>query len=154
MGRVKRESTSETDMPAGLSEEDIAREQAFLAGVPLINWGAFFMPPIWGAGHGEVLPALFYPAWVFVDELIYSAVTQGGTMTWIFAVISLVAILLVSVAYARVSSPKSAHRAAEKGKTREQYLRAERKWAIGMFLLAAAFVVFATWFNLNIRPTL
>ena len=35
-----------------LTDEQIAREEKFLEGIPRLNIGALFLPPIWGPAHG------------------------------------------------------------------------------------------------------
>ena len=35
-----------------ITEEQYAAEERLLQGVPRVNIGALFMPPIWGAAHG------------------------------------------------------------------------------------------------------
>ena len=47
---------------AQLTDEEIAREDEFLKGLPRFNIGAFLLPPIWGAAHGFWVTILFYPA--------------------------------------------------------------------------------------------
>ena len=56
------------------------------------------------------------------------------------------------IGYARISSPRSAHRAADRGDTLEHYLKVEKGWAIGMAVIALAMLAFATYYNLTIRP--
>ena len=138
----------------GLSEDDIQRENEFLADVPFINWGAFFMAPIWGIAHGDWPAILFYPLWIFCDNLLYSAWGNPTALNIALAAITLVVMAAVMIGYARVSSPRSAHRAAEAGDTLEQYLRREKHWAVGMALIAVAMLIAATWYNLCIRPGL
>jgi hypothetical protein len=48
----------------------------------------------------------------------------------------------------------AAHRAAECGKTKEEYLAAQRKWAIGCVIGGLVMIAFATYYNLAIRPPL
>lgn len=139
---------------AGLSEEDMAREDEFLADVPFLNLGALFMPPIWGIAHGDWPCILFYPLWVFADNLIFNAVQNPSALTILFAIITIVIALGLMFAYARISSPRSAHQAAERGDTLEHYLKVQRRWAVGMAVIAIAMLIFATWYNLNIRPGL
>ena len=137
-----------------LTDAEIERENKFLAGVPFFNWGAFFMPPVWGIAHGDWPTILFYPLWVFCDNLIYSAWANPRAVSITLAVLVTLIMLLVMLVYARLSSPRSAHRADEKGITRERYLQVERRWAVAMFVLAVIVVGLATWYNLAIRPTL
>lgn len=137
-----------------LSEDDIKREDAFLADVPFLNWGAFFMAPIWGIAHGDWPAILFYPLWIFCDNLVYAAYANPSVVNIVLAVVTLAIMAAVMLGYARVSSPRSAHRAAERGDTLEQYLHKEKRWAVGMALIAIVMLIAATWYNLCIRPTL
>ncbi len=141
-------------MSETLTEQDYLREDEFLADVPSLNWGAFFMAPIWGMAHGDWPTLFFYPLWIFVDNLLYAAYAEPTVLSVVLAVITAVVTSLLMLAYARVSSPRSAHRAAERGKTLEEYLRAEKRWAIGMALIAIAMLIVATWYNLSVRPGL
>jgi hypothetical protein len=136
---------------AELSEEDIAREQEFLDEIPKISLGAFFMPPIWGIAHGDWPCILFYPLWIFCDNLLYNAWKYPTILSNILAILTIVLTAALMLGYARISSPRSAHRAAEQGKTLEAYLKSERIWAVTMIILAVAMLVFATWYNLTIR---
>ena len=42
-----------------LTDEQIAREEKFLEGIPRLNIGALFLPPIWGPAHGMWAAILF-----------------------------------------------------------------------------------------------
>ena len=134
------------------TDKEYAQEEEFLQGLPFFNWGALLMPPIWGPGHGEFLVILFYPMWLFVDNLIYAAVHECTPLSIVLAVAALAVILLATVAYGRLSQPKAAHAAADAGKTREEYLATERKWAVACGIIAVVFLVLATVYNLTIRP--
>ncbi|MDD6785084.1 MAG: viscotoxin-A3 [Eggerthellales bacterium] len=136
----------------GLSDEDIAREEKFLADVPRFNWGAFFMAPIWGAAHGDWPCILFYPLWIFVDNLLFNAWLEPTAISVTLAVVTAVITAALMIGYARISSPRSAHRAADRGDTLEHYLKVEKGWAIGMAVIALAMLAFATYYNLTIRP--
>lgn len=138
----------------GLSENDIQRENEFLADIPFLNWGAFFMAPIWGIAHGDWPAVLFYPLWIFCDNLVYFAWMNPSTLNIVLAGVTLLVMGLIMLAYARVSSPRSAHRAAQQGYTLEQYLKREKQWAVGMAIIAIVMLALATWYNLCIRPSL
>ena len=36
--------------------------------------GSVLMPPIWGAGHGQVFAVVVYPMWLMVDNLLWEAI--------------------------------------------------------------------------------
>lgn len=46
-------------------------EEISLEGLPPLNLGALFMPPIWGPAHGIWITILYYPAWLLIDNLFY-----------------------------------------------------------------------------------
>ena len=119
--------------------------------LPAINWGALFMPALWGPAHGQWFMILFYPIWLLLDNLIYGAV--HGTMPVWLAVLSGLAVAAFTVFYAlRANAYGYVRVAAEK--TPEQYVAGERKWTVLFVLIGVAFLVFATWYNLAIRPTM
>ena len=135
----------------GLSDKDIKLEEEFLKGVPFLNWGALFMPPIWGVAHGDLITILFYPLWIFCDNLFFYSYSAPTPLSIVLSVIVFVVMALVTIVYARLSSPRSAHRAAEKGIARERYLRNERRWAVGMAVMAVILIAAATWYNLCVK---
>ncbi len=136
---------------AELTDEQIAEEEAFLKGLPLINWGALFMPGIWGPAHGFWVSILFYPLWVFVDNLIFAAYSDPEPWKVAIAIIAGIGIVAVTIAFARVSQPFAAHRAANKGISREDYLKRERIWAVVCAIIAIIALAWATYYNLNVR---
>ncbi|MBS5449934.1 MAG: hypothetical protein KHY83_00580 [Coriobacteriia bacterium] len=119
--------------------------------MPSLNIGALFMPALWGPVHGQWFMILFYPLWLVLDNLIYAAV-HGQQMAWLaaFAAIGTAAFTIYYAmranvhGYIRVASEKSL----------EEYLATERKWSILFVLIGVAFIAFATWYNLAIRPGL
>lgn len=117
-----------------------------------MNWGAFLMPALWGPGHGQWYLILMYPIWLFLDNIVYTAVHAGGWYVAI-AVACLACMLAFLIVYARGANTFGYLRAA-KDKTLEEYLRRERVWTVAMAAVAAVFVVFATWYNIAIRPGL
>ena len=58
---------------AELTDEQIAQEEKFLKGIPRVNVGALFLPPIWGPAHGIWITILWYPIWLFADTTFYAA---------------------------------------------------------------------------------
>lgn len=139
---------------AELTDEQIAAEEKWMKGLPPINWGAFFMPGIWGPAHGFWVAILFYPLWLFVDYLIYGAYINREPWTIALAVIAVIGIFAITLAFARVSQPFAAHRAEAKGISRETYLKRERIWAVVCIILAIVAVAWATYYNLEIRTAL
>ena len=139
---------------AELTDEQIAEEEKWLKGLPRMNWGAFFMPGIWGPAHGFWVCILFYPLWVFIDYLIYGAYINPEPWTIALAVIASVILFGLTLAFALVSQPFAAHRAEAKGISREEYLKRERIWAVVCFILAVVALAWATYYNLEIRTAL
>ena len=116
-----------------LTDEQIAREEKFLEGIPRLNIGALFLPPIWGPAHGMWAAILFYPIWLFADNTF--TLTVG------------------TVVFAILGQPFAAHRAASLGQDKETYLKRERIWTIASVIAGIAMIAAATYYNLVIRPT-
>ena len=136
---------------AELTDEQIAEEEKFLKGLPRVNLGALLMPGIWGPAHGMWVAILFYPLWVFVDNIIFNAYLNPEPIAIALAVIVGAAMIAFSVAFAIVSQPFAAHRAENRGVSRETYLKRQRIWAIVSFVLAVIAIAWATYYNLEIR---
>ena len=139
---------------AELTDDQIAEEEQFLKGLPRMNIGAFLMPGIWGPAHGYWVCILFYPLYIFLDYLLYGAYIDPQVWTIALAVIASLLFLVVSVVFAVVGQPIAAHKAENKGVSRETYLKRERVWAIVSAFLAIAVIAWATYYNLAIRTGL
>ncbi len=133
---------------AGLTDEQIAEEEKFLRGLPRVNLGALFLAPVWGPAHGMWAAFLFFVAWLFTDNVIYAAVIEPTALSVVLAVV----IVGATVVFAIVSQPFAAHRAENRGESREHYLRRQRVWAVASAVVAVIVVVLATYYNLEIRP--
>lgn len=137
-----------------LTDEQIVEEEKFLAGLPRVNLGALFLAPVWGPAHGMWAAFLFFVAWLFADNVIYAATVEPTAMNVVLA------ILMAAGAGGRnrgVRHRGAAFRGAsgrEHGVSRETYLRRQRIWAVVGAIIAVAIVAFATWYNLDLRPTL
>ena len=143
------------ETPKGqLTPEEIAAEERLMEGIPRLNIGALFMPGIWGPVHGLWVSILFYPLWLFADNTFYSAFTYPTAMSIAFAVIVFVLMAAVQIAFAILGQPFAARRAAAKNKTRQQYLKEQRIWAVICVVIGVAFLVIATYYNLAVRPYL
>lgn len=138
---------------AELTDEQIAREEKFLEGVPRVNVGALFLPPIWGPAHGMWATILFYPVWLFADNAFYAAFSERTPLAVAVALFVLVTLTAGTVAFAVVSQPMAAHRAAQRGLDKAAYLKRERVWAVACVIAGTAMLAAATYYNLVIRPT-
>ena len=137
-------------MARELTDEEIAREEKFLEGVPRVNIGALFLPPIWGPAPGMWAAILFYPIWLFADNTFYAAFATPSTLSIVFAVIVFVLLTAATVAFSVVA----AHRAAKHGVSREKYLSRERIWAVVSVIVGCVMIAAATYYNLAIRSGL
>lgn len=138
---------------AELTDEQVAAEREFMKGVPKFNLGAFLLPPIWGPAHGIWITILFYPAWLFIDDLLYAMYSEPSALSIFGGVSSLLLLILVTVLFGFLSQPYAWHRAHRMGKTKEQYLSAERKWAVGCIFGGLVMLILATVYNLTLRGT-
>lgn len=134
--------------PRQLSQEQI------MEGLPPINIGALFMPPIWGAANGIWLAIIYYPVWLLADNLFYGAYSDPQPLTVVLSIITAVILALVTIVFARAGQGYACQRALSMGKTKEQYLKSQKKWAAAMVLMAVVMIAAATYYNLVIRPTL
>lgn len=137
----------------GLSDKEIAEERKFLQGIPRVNIGALVLPPIWGPAHGFWITILFYPLWLIADNVFYAAWSERTPLALAVAAVVFLIALAVTVAFSIISQPYAAHRAAERGKSKEEYLKTERVWAVVSLIIGALMIAFASYYNLAIRPT-
>jgi hypothetical protein len=139
----------------GLTDEEVARETALLEGVPLLNVGALFLPPVWGPAHGQWWTIVWYPLWMLADNLFYLAYSQPSGLSVSLAVLVGLALAAFTVIYARLSQPFGLHRALDKKHvTKARYLEVERRWAIVSVAVGIVLIALATYYNLAVRPAL
>lgn len=144
-----------TEMRMARKKQDTQEKKyrdGLMRGLLPINLGALFMPPIWGPANGIWITILYYPLWLFADNLFYEAFTNPTTMTVIFAIIVAVLLAAVTIVFARVSQGYACERAISMGRTKEWYIKRQRIWAVAMGILAAVMIGAATYYNLVIRP--
>ncbi len=103
-----------------------AYKNALVEGLPPINLGALFMPPIWGPAHGIWVTILFYPIWLFADNLLYAAYSNPEPLSITLAVLMVVIVSAVTIIFARASQGYACQRALKRGKTKETYLKEQR----------------------------
>lgn len=137
---------------AELTDKQIAQEKKFLEGLPRVNVGALFLPPIWGPAHGLWATILFYPIWLFADNTFYAAFTERTPLSIVVALLVLVTLVAITVAFGILGQPIAAHRAAERGVERADYVNRERVWAIACVIAGVVMLAAATYYNLAIRP--
>ena len=136
------------------AKEDKAYREALMEGLPPINLGALFMPPIWGPAHGIWITILYYPIWLFADNLLYAAYSNPAPLSIALAVLMAVILAIVTIVFARVSQGYACQRALKRGKTKETYLKEQKIWAVVSALIAVVFLAAATYYNIMIRPTI
>ena len=139
---------------AELTDEQIAQEDEFLKGLPRINVGALFLPPIWGPAHGFWVTILFYPIWLFADNMFYAAWTERTPLAIVVALVVFATLTAGTVAFSIIAQPLAAHRAEVRGVDRRVYLRRQRVWAVVCVIAGLAMIAGATYYNLVVRPTL
>ena len=77
-------------------------DESVLLEIPKFNWGAFFVPPIWGIVNRQWWGVLFLPAWVFVDNMLRSESTLGAWTT-LAGIGMAAATLALQAVYARLA---------------------------------------------------
>ena len=143
---------TESSEYAGLTEEEVRAETELLEGVPFFNIGALLLPPIWGPAHGAWMTILWYPVWLFADNVFYAAWKHPEPLSIVLAILTFVVLLVATMLFARIMQPRALHRAIDKrGKTKEQYLASEKMWAAACVILGVALLAGATYYNIVIR---
>lgn len=117
--------------------------------MPRMNWGALFMPALWGPAHGQWFMILFYPLWLLLDNLIYGSV-HGSFAPWL-AILAGAATAVFTVVYA-LNANRFGYLKVANEKTPEEYLQGERRWTVLFVIIGVLFIAFATWYNLVMRP--
>lgn len=111
--------------------------------IPGFNWGAFFIPPIWGVAHGQWAAVFFLPLWVFVDNILQGPRPFGMwsvALGWVMFGLTLGAQALFAAHANRVAWHRVAARVSA-----DQFARRQRIWgAVG----AVTFIGMATWITL------
>ena len=68
-------------------EQEQKYRKELMKGLPPINLGALFMPPIWGPANGIWITILYYPLWLFADNLFYASFTDPSPLSVVFSII-------------------------------------------------------------------
>ena len=87
-----------------LTDEQIAEEEKFLAGLPRVNLGALFLAPVWGPAHGMWAAFLFFVAWLFADNVIYAATVEPTAMNVVLAILMAAGLVGATAVFAIVAA--------------------------------------------------
>lgn len=137
---------------ATIPECRLKEEQKFQEGVPRFSIGAFLLPPVWGPAHGFWVSIIFYPLWLVADNCFAAAFAHPSALSISLAIATLVILVALTVAFSLISQPLAWHRAAEKGVSKEVYLKRERIWAVACAVAGAVLIAAATYYNLVFDP--
>lgn len=147
------EMTMDKNVQQG-SAADAEQIRDYLKGMPRFNIAALCLPPIWGPAQGLWITILWYPAWMMADNCFYTAIFSPSTLSVIVGVLVFVLLVAATFAFAYFTQPYAAHRAIGKGKTKEEFQKNQRIWAIASVIAGVLMIAFATYYNLCIRVPL
>lgn len=88
-----------------ITEEQYAAEERLLQGVPRVNIGALFMPPIWGAAHGMWATIIFYPLWIVADTCFVNAIAFHTPVAISLGILVFAMLTAGTVAFSVASQP-------------------------------------------------
>jgi len=149
MSTRKERPAYDPEAAAAAHETEMERRRSFVMPpeIPRFSIGAFFMPPIWGAGHGQWVTLLFYPLWVFADS-VFRYAWFGRTPGFIAGAALMFVLMLGATLFYAFTAQKPAYYRVHDRYTPEQYLRRERVWNVVMILIGIVFLALATYYNL------
>ena len=137
-----------------ITEEQYAAEERLLQGVPRVNIGALFMPPIWGAAHGMWATIIFYPLWIVADTCFVNAIAFHTPVAIALGILVFAMLTAGTVAFSVVSQPFALHRALSRGVSKETYLKRQKIWAVASVVVGLIAIALATYYNLFMNPKL
>jgi hypothetical protein len=143
-----------TDAEQLTIENGAQRIAEYLQGMPPVNIGALFLPPVWGPAKGIWATILWYPLWVFADNCLFAWWSQGTPLATTVGVLTLIILFAATIAFAYYSAPIAAYRAIQKGKTKEEFQHAEHIWAVCSVIGGLLILGLATYYNLYIRAAI
>lgn len=123
----------------------------YLSGLPRFNIGALFLPPIWGPAHGMFLTLLWYPVWLFADNVFFAAYSVQSTISIVMAVLTAAILVLFTFYFSYAIQPRAAIHCIERGMTKEQFQKRQRIWAVVSVIGGLVMIAAATYYNLCIR---
>ncbi len=136
------------------TDREIEQARSYLQGMPPINIAALFLPPVWGPAKGIWATILWYPLWLFADNCFFAWYSLHTVLATIFGVAALALLVAATIAFAYFSAPYAAIHAIRRGKTKEQFQRAEKVWAVCAIIAGLLLIALATYYNLCVRAPL
>ncbi len=112
--------------------------------IPSFNWGAFFLPPIWGIAHGQWPGIFFLPLWVFVDNMLRNPNAPGAWGTVLG--VSMAAVTLAFQAGFAANANRFAWQRVAGRVTPERFAGRQRLWAIAGALTVSGMAVWIVVF--------
>ena len=100
--------------------------------------------------YGMWATILFYPIWLFADNMFYAAYAEPTALSLTVAVVVFLTLTAGTVAFARLGQPVAAHRAALRGGDKATYLRREKVWAVVCVVVGCLMLAAATYYNLSL----
>ncbi len=129
-------------------------QQDLMEGVPRINIGALFLPPIWGPAHGLWITIAFYPLWIVADTCFVNAFAERTPLAMGLGVVVLTALTVLTFAFSVLSQKYALQRALSMGVSKPTYLKRQRIWAVASVFVGIVMIAAATYYNLMLNPRL
>lgn len=139
---------------ASVDEERERMKRELMDGVPRLNIGALFLPPIWGPAHGLWVAIVFYPLWLVADTCFVNAVAERTPLAVTLGLIVLAGLTAVTFAFATISQKYALMRALSLGVSKETYCKRQRIWAFASVAVGLVMIAAATYYNLFLNPRL
>ena len=136
------------------TDRELETARSYMEGLPPVNIAALFLPPIWGPAKGIWVTILWYPLWLFADNCLFAWYSLQSPLATGFGIGALVLLTVVTFAFAYFSAPYAAILAIRKGKTKKQFQRAEKIWAVCAVIGGLLLLGLATYYNLCVRAPL
>lgn len=152
MPMSKKQAKKEAAVRAEEERERMERE--LMDGVPRLNIGALFLPPVWGPAHGLWVAIVFYPLWLVADTCFVNAFADRTPLAVVLGAIVLVALTAVTFAFAGATQKYALMRALSMGVSKEAYLKRQRVWAAVSVLVGLVMIGAATYYNVFLNPRL
>lgn len=148
----KKQAKKEAAVRADEEREHMKRE--LMDGVPRLNIGALFLPPIWGPAHGLWVAIVFYPLWLVSDTCFVNAFAERTPLAVTLGAIVFVALTAVTFAFAAATQKYALLRALSMGVSKEAYLKRQRIWAVVSVIIGLVMIGAATYYNVFLNPRL